>query len=102
MALGSTQPLTETISWRKGGRCVRLTTYHHPMPLSRNMGALTSWNPLGHSRPVIGVIYVFIYSWITAQKAVSANTEITGLKMKSYLQFLAYIVNKMTAEFAWG
>ena len=31
----------------KGGRCVRLTTYHHPVPLSRNLGHLTSWKPLG-------------------------------------------------------
>jgi len=46
MALGSTQPLTEmsarSISWGKGGGCVRLTTYHHPVPLSRNLGTLTS------------------------------------------------------------
>jgi len=33
----------------KGGRCVRLTTYHHPVQLSRNLGTLTSWNPLGTS-----------------------------------------------------
>ena len=31
----------------KCGRCVRLTTYHHPVPLSRNLGTLTSWNRLG-------------------------------------------------------
>ena len=31
----------------KGGRCVRLTTYHHPVPLSRNLGTSTSWNSLG-------------------------------------------------------
>ena len=36
----------------KGGRCVRLTTYHHPVPLSRNLGTLTSWNPLGSSGPL--------------------------------------------------
>jgi len=30
------------ISWGKGGRCVRLTTYHHPVPLLRNLGTLTS------------------------------------------------------------
>ena len=66
MALGSTQPLTEmstrSISWGgKGGRCVRLTTYHHPVPLSRNLGNLTSWNPLGLSRPVMGLLYLFFY-----------------------------------------
>ena len=44
----------------KGGRCVRLTTDHHPLPLSRNLGTLTSWNPLGHSRPVTGLIYHYL------------------------------------------
>ena len=60
MALGSTQPLTE-MSTRsiKGGRCVRLTTYHHPVPLSRDLGTLTSWKTLGHFRPVTGLFYVF-------------------------------------------
>jgi len=42
----------------KSGRCVRLTTYHHPMPLSRNLGTLTSWNPLGLFRSVTGLIYI--------------------------------------------
>ena len=40
----------------KSGRCVRLTTYHHPVPLSLNLGTLTYWNTLGHSRPVTGLI----------------------------------------------
>ena len=64
MALGSTQPLTEmstrSISWSKGGRCIRLTTSHHPVPLSRNLGTLTSWNPLGHSGPVTGLLYMHV------------------------------------------
>ena len=29
------------------------------MPLSRNLGTLTSWNTLGLSRPVMGLIYRF-------------------------------------------
>ena len=67
MALGSTQNLTEisarSISWGgKGGRCVRLTTYRHPVPLSRNLGTLNSWNPLGLSRPVMGLIYLYLYN----------------------------------------
>ena len=28
---------------------------HNPVPLSRNLGTLTSWNPLGHFRPVTGL-----------------------------------------------
>ena len=59
MTLGSTQPLvkmsTRNIPGGKGGRFVRLTTYHHTVPLSRNLGALTSLNPSGPARPVTGV-----------------------------------------------
>ena len=63
MALGSTQPLTEMSTRKyflggKGGRCVRLITYQHPVPLLRNLGTLTSWNPLGHSRTVKGLIFI--------------------------------------------
>ena len=51
--VGSTQPLTEVstrnISWGKDGRCVRLTTYHHPVPSARNLGTLTFWKLLGPS-----------------------------------------------------
>ena len=30
---------------------------NHPVPLSRNLGALNSWSPLGLSRPVTGLIF---------------------------------------------
>ena len=30
------------------------------MPLSRNLGTLTSWNPLGLSRPVMGLLYLYL------------------------------------------
>ena len=33
--------------------------YHHPLPLSWNLGTLTSWNPLGHSRTVTGLLYLY-------------------------------------------
>jgi hypothetical protein len=36
--------------------------YHHPVPLSCNLGTLTCWNPLGHSKPVTGLLYLFYYS----------------------------------------
>ena len=44
----------------KSGRCARLTTYHHPVPLSRNLGNLTSWNPLALSTPVMGLLYLYL------------------------------------------
>jgi len=56
----SAQPLTEMSTRSKGGRCVRLTTYHHPVPLSRNMGTLTFWNPLGHSKSITGLLYLYL------------------------------------------
>ena len=43
----------------RSGRCVRLRTYHHPVPLSRNLGTLTSWNPLGLSRLVMGLLSLY-------------------------------------------
>ena len=36
--------------------------YHHLVPLSWHLGTLTSWNPLGHSRPVTGLIYLLLPS----------------------------------------
>ena len=36
--------------------------YHHPVPLSCNLGTLTSWNPLGHSRPVMGLLLPWMFS----------------------------------------
>ena len=37
-----------------------MKTSHHPVPLSWNLGTLTSWNPLGHSRPVTGLLFLFL------------------------------------------
>jgi hypothetical protein len=36
--------------------------YHLHMPMSRNLGALTSWNPVGLFRPVMGQLYL-LYIW---------------------------------------
>ena len=62
-ALGSKHPLTEistsNISWGgKGCRADNLTTFM--CQLSRNLGASTSWNPQGLSRPVMGLLYLLI------------------------------------------
>ena len=43
----------------KGGQFVRLTTYHHPVPLSQNLGSSISWNALGNSGPATGLLYLF-------------------------------------------
>ena len=51
MALGSTQPLTKMTT-----RCIRLTTLS-PSCVVMKLGTLTSWNLLGQSRLVTGLIY---------------------------------------------
>jgi len=70
MALGSTQPVPGIFPGGKGGRYVRLTIYHHPVPLSQNLGTLTSWNPLGLSRPIVGLLYFYLYVLILVSEPI--------------------------------
>jgi len=64
MALGSAQLVTElstkNISWEVKAAlrgADNLTTLMFRVSL--NLGFLTSWNPLGLSRPVMGLLYLF-------------------------------------------
>jgi hypothetical protein len=64
VALGSTQPLFK-MSTRNipggSGRCVRLTI--SPPSCAKcheNLGAQNSWNPLGHTGPVTGFLYLYL------------------------------------------
>ena len=43
----------------KGGRCVRLTTLQPSCTAVMKSGNLNFWNPLGHSRPVMGLLYLY-------------------------------------------
>jgi hypothetical protein len=43
------------------------------MLLSCNLGTLTSWNPLGHSRPVTGLLYLFSFYTDTLHKILRQN-----------------------------
>jgi hypothetical protein len=67
----------------KDGRCVRLTTYHHPVLLSRNLGNVTSWNRLGHSRLVTGLFYLFTYKYnlgtLTSWNPLGLSRPVMGL-----------------------
>ena len=67
ISLGSPQPLTEmstrNVSWgvRRPVRMAdNLTTFM--CRLSWNLGASTSWNPLGLCRPVMGLLYLYLYT----------------------------------------
>jgi hypothetical protein len=70
MALGLTQPLlkmsTRDVPGGTVGRCMRLTTYHHIVPMSRNLGALTLLDLSGPAWPVMGVLYLYLINIIEA------------------------------------
>jgi hypothetical protein len=75
----------------KGGRWVRLTTYHQPVPLSRNLGILTSWSPLGLSRPVMGTALPLTCLWninvqirwrSSLQAPIPPHVHISGVVMR--------------------
>jgi len=70
----------------KSGRCVRLTTYHHPVPLSRNLGTLTSWNPLGLSWPVMGLLYLscIVVDFINYTTVCSISRALAGVSCFFY------------------
>ena len=80
MALGSTQPLvqmrTRNIPGGKGGRCVRMTTYHHTVPLSRILGALTSYTPLG-LHGLLRVCFTFTFTFTVCLKQVFENPTVS-------------------------
>ena len=76
---------TRNISGSKGGWCVRLTTYHHTVLLSRNLGALTSLDPSGPAWPVTGVLFtvtqVFYEELVRFPTYVCPNTVIYHLQL---------------------
>ena len=77
MVLGLTQPLTEmsirNISWGYSWpvcKADNLTTFMCRM--SWNLGASASWNPQGLSRPVMGLLYLYLF---TAQYRRMCNSQ---------------------------
>jgi len=53
-------------------------TYHNPVPLLRNLGTLTFWNLLGHSRPVTGLLYLKVGEQRCAVAATPALTPVAS------------------------
>ena len=50
------------------------------MPLSWNLGTLTFWNPLGHSRPVTGLLYTFTLR-VNARMLCNARMSRSSMKV---------------------
>jgi len=51
--------------------------YHHPVPLSWNLGTLNSWIPLGHSRPLTGLLYLYM-KYKALKKYTKNSAVLTG------------------------
>jgi len=120
IALGSTQPLTEMSIRGKGGRCVRLITYHHPVPFSLDLGTLSCWNHLGLSGPVTGLLYlctvhsdptkytreaIYIYTGCPRRNVpdfgrVFLMLKYTDITQNTYIQ--SWMVTKILAREKWG
>jgi hypothetical protein len=83
----------------KGGRCVRLTTYHLQAPTSRNLGALTSWNPVGIFRPVTG--HVFFYKTLHVSVIFSAHHQEFSTVHSALVSFMQFFDDRFQAESGW-
>jgi hypothetical protein len=86
MTLGLTQLLTEmrtrNISWgymRPVRRADNLTTFMYL--LSWNLGGSTSWNPLGLSRTVMGLLYLFTVTFCSSLFSATIN-DIPGVTLR--------------------
>jgi len=55
--------------------------------LSRNLGTLTYWNPLGHSGPVMGLIYLYLYLYLYPKKSINKA------KLRKVLKFANNVSN---------
>ena len=58
--------------------------------MSLNLGALTSWNPLGHCRPVTGLLYLYLYIGV-----VGGPGSVVGITT-------GYGLDGPGIEFRWG
>ena len=54
------------------------------MPLSCNLGTLTSWNPLGHSRPVTGLLYLYLFTEINVKVYTGIKIPTDNCKHKTH------------------
>ena len=101
MTLGSTQPLiemsTRRISWGVNAAVAwGWQPYHLPVLLSWNLGTLTSWKPLAHSRPVTGLIYLYwnvMLEWLARKNAVEFDVTLDIASRHTSLFSSAIIFN---------
>ena len=60
--------------------------------LSGNLGASTSWNPQGLSRPVMGLLYLYLYLY-TVKNELHESHGSQDVVFYTLLEFRQYLVN---------
>jgi hypothetical protein len=73
------------------------------MPLSCNLGTLTSLNPLSHSRPVTGLLYlyllpIYIFDYISLRSSVLLSTGNTSDKRCRENQNTPFVISNFFLE----
>ena len=113
MALGSTQPLvkmsTRNIPGGKGGRCRRLTTYHHYCAVVKNSRSLNFLDPSGPAWPVTGVLYLSYSQYtphgehISSPPVISVHSANCTMNVKALYGRSAkcWILNKQSPVNIW-
>jgi hypothetical protein len=85
----------------KGGRCVRLTTLPSSCAVVIKSGYLTSWNPLDHSRPVKGRIFVWFFSSLYLREEISSECCPNEYRIQWHLRFTPNIL-LLSTEAHWS
>ena len=105
MALGSTQPLTEMSTMWPVCRADNLTTCM--CWLSWNLGASTSWNPRGLSRPVMGLLYLYILGTRQSRPLKVGDNMVESVRVTYYCGAFAWPLlqwrdNNMFSVYCYG
>ena len=62
------------------------------VPLSRNLGTLTFWNPLGHSRPVMGLLYLYLYQCFHGNQMKICDYSRCQMAGKTTLEYMLLLI----------
>ena len=66
------------------------------MLLSWNLGTLTSWNTLGHTRPVTGLLYLYLY-WKQADPMFAVLSHTSQWRLSHKWKAVLQLVHKFPA-----
>ena len=78
---------------KEGGRCVRLTTLPPSCAVVAKSGDFNFWNPLGPSRPVTGLLYLYLSTLVEAVNLAVLFTVHFIRMMESFCRGATFMVD---------